>query len=65
MNIQQARKCEPAAEVKVIGRPLWQVSLKAWVQRGRKRLKAMWCAAALKQCAKCGPSGSQVLGHAA
>jgi hypothetical protein len=63
MNIQQARK--PAAKVKVTGRPLWHVSLNAWVQRGRKRLKAMWCAAALKQCAKCGPCGPQVLERAA
>ncbi len=47
MNIQQARK--PAAKVEVIGRPMWQVSLKASVQRGRKRLKAMLCAAALNE----------------
>jgi hypothetical protein len=45
MNIQQAR--QPAVEV--IGRPMWQVSLKASVQRGRKRLRAMLCAAALNE----------------
>jgi hypothetical protein len=45
MNIQQAR--QPAVEV--IGRPMWQVSLKASVQRGRKRLKAMLCGAALNK----------------
>ena len=60
MNIQQARK--PAAKVKVTGRPLWQVSLRASIQRGGKRLKTMLCAAALKQCAPCGP---QVLERAA
>jgi hypothetical protein len=47
MNIQQLRVL--AANVKVIGRPLWQVSLRASVQRGRKRLKAMLCAAALNK----------------
>jgi hypothetical protein len=47
MNIQQLRL--PVANVKVIGRPMWQVSLKASIQRGRKRLKAMLCAAALNK----------------
>ncbi len=67
MNIHQAR--QPALKVEVIGRPMWQVSLKASVQRGRKRLKAMLCASVaklrasvLKHCASCGP---QVLGRAA
>jgi hypothetical protein len=57
MNIQQARK-----PVKVVGRPLWQVSLMASIRRGQKRVKAMFCATALKHCAACGP---QVLGRAA
>jgi hypothetical protein len=47
MNIQELRL--PAANVKVIGRPMWQVSLRASLQRGRKRLKAMLCAAALNE----------------
>ena len=57
MNIQQALK--PVAKVEVIGRPVWQVSLRASLQRGRKRLKAILCASV---CASCGP---QVLGRAA
>jgi hypothetical protein len=40
MGIQQARK--PVAKVEVTGRPLWQVSLKAWIQRGEKRVKRGW-----------------------
>jgi hypothetical protein len=60
MNIQQLRL--PAANVKVIGRPPWQVSLRASIQRGRKRLKAMLCASVLKHCASCEP---QALGRAA
>jgi hypothetical protein len=47
MNIRQLRLL--AANDKVIGRPLWQVSLRASIQRGRKRLKAMLCAAALNK----------------
>ncbi len=47
MNIQELRL--PAANVKGIGRPMWQVSLRASLQRGRKRLKAMLCAAALNK----------------
>jgi len=46
----------------VTGRPMWQVSLKASIQRGRKRFKAAFCAIALKQCAPCRP---QVLGRLA
>ena len=57
MNIQQALK--PAAKVEVIGRPMWQVSLRASLQRGKKRLKAMLCASVCLSC------GSQVLGRAA
>ena len=67
MNNQQLR--QPAAKVKVIGRPMWQVSVRASLQRGRQRLKAMLCASVaelcasvLKHCASCGP---QVLGRAA
>jgi len=46
----------------VTGRPMWQVSLKASIQRGQKRLRAMLCAIALKQCAPC---QAQVFGRAA
>jgi hypothetical protein len=60
MNNQQTR--EPAPKVEVTGRPMWQVSLKASVQRGRKRLKATLCAGVLKGCASCQP---QVLGRVA
>jgi hypothetical protein len=60
MNIQLAHK--PAAKAKVTGRPMWRVSLRAAVQRGRRRIKVLFCAAALKHCAACGP---QVLGRAA
>src|SRR5258706_7957840 len=47
MNIQQLRL--PAANVKVIGRPLWQVSLSGTGQRERKKLKAMLWEGALKK----------------
>ncbi len=56
MNSQQA--CEPAAKVEVTGRPMWQVSLRASVQRGQKRLKARLRARVLKQCP---PGQPQVL----
>jgi hypothetical protein len=46
----------------VTGRPMWQVGLKASIQRGQKRFKAVLCAVALKQCAPCRP---QVLGRVA
>jgi hypothetical protein len=36
MNTQ--RTYEPADKVKVTGRPMWQVSLVASIQRGQKRL---------------------------
>ena len=53
MNIRQACKpCKPGARVKVTGRPLWQVSLRASLQRGRKRFKAMLCASVAKLCAR-------------
>ena len=58
MNSQQA--CEAAAKVEVTGRPMWQVSLRASVQRGQKRLKAKL--GALKQCV---PGQPQVLGQVA
>jgi hypothetical protein len=68
MNIQSC-KCKPTAKVKVIGRPMWQVSLKASVQRGRKRLKEMLCASVAKLCASilehCASCEPQVLGRAA
>jgi hypothetical protein len=67
MNIQQLR--EPAAKVKVIGRPMWQVSVRASLQRRRKSLKAMLCASVAKLCASvlkhCTSCGPQVLGRAA
>jgi hypothetical protein len=53
---------ERAAKVALTGRPKWQVSLKASVQRGRKRLKAVLCAALSRLCASCQP---QALGRAA
>ena len=37
MNIQQAY--EPEDKVEVTGRPMWQVSLMASIQRGQKRIK--------------------------
>jgi len=37
MNIQQAY--EPEDKVEVTGRPMWQVSLMASIQRGQKRMK--------------------------
>ena len=37
MNTQQA--CELEDKVEVTGRPMWQVSLMASIQRGQKRLK--------------------------
>ncbi len=37
MNTQQAY--EPEDKVEVTGRPMWQVSLMASIQRGQKRLK--------------------------
>ena len=37
MNTQQAY--EPEDKVDVTGRPMWQVSLMASIQRGQKRLK--------------------------
>ncbi len=37
MNTQQAY--EPEDKVKVTGRPMWQVSLMASIQRGQKRIK--------------------------
>jgi len=37
MNTQQAY--EPEDKVKVTGRPMWQVSLVASIQRGQKRIK--------------------------
>ena len=49
MNSQQAR--EPAAKVEVTGRPMWQVSLMASVQRAHKRLKARLGARILDECA--------------
>ena len=60
MNHQPTR--EPALKVALTGRPKWQVSLKASVQRGRKRLKAVLCAALSEHCASCQP---QALGRAA
>jgi hypothetical protein len=53
---------ERAAKVAPIGRPHWQVSLKASVQRGRKRLKAALYAALSRFCASCQP---QALGRVA
>ena len=47
MNIQQALK--PVAKVEVIGRPHVAGNLRASLQRGKKRLKAMLCAAALNE----------------
>jgi len=37
MNIQ--RTYEPIEKVEVTGRPMWQVSLMASIQRGQKRIK--------------------------
>jgi hypothetical protein len=37
MNTQQTY--EPEGKVEVTGRPMWQVSLMASIQRGQKRLK--------------------------
>jgi hypothetical protein len=37
MNTQRAY--EPIEKVEVTGRPMWQVSLMASIQRGQKRLK--------------------------
>jgi hypothetical protein len=37
MNTQQAY--QPEDKVKVTGRPMWQVSLMASIQRGQKRMK--------------------------
>jgi hypothetical protein len=47
----QTRELTPQATF--IGRPHWQVSLKASLQRGRKRLKATLCATVLRSCAAC------------
>jgi hypothetical protein len=40
MNIQ--RTYEPIEKVEVTGRPMWQVSLMASIQRGQKRMKRGW-----------------------
>jgi hypothetical protein len=37
MNIQ--RTYQPIEKVEVTGRPMWQVSLMASIQRGQKRMK--------------------------
>jgi hypothetical protein len=58
MNNQQAPKQQSkdqqthaaAPKVEPTGRPLWQVSLKASLQRRRKRLKASLYASALQHC---------------
>jgi len=48
MNNQQTH--EPPPKIELTGRPMWQVSLRASVQRGRKRLRARMYANALKHC---------------
>jgi len=60
MNNQLAREGAPKAAL--TGRPKWQVSLKASVQRGRKRVKAVLCVALSRLRASCQP---QALGRAA
>jgi len=42
MNTQQAY--EPEDKVEVTGRPMWQVSLMASIQRGQKDLSGVACA---------------------
>lgn len=60
MNHQQAR--ESTLKVVPVGRPSWQVSLRASVQRARKRLRTVFWGSALKDYAEYGP---QALGRAA
>jgi hypothetical protein len=53
MNHQETP--QPASRPKLTGRPLWQVSLKASVQRIRKRRRAKLYAAVRTHCAACQP----------
>jgi hypothetical protein len=52
-NQQTAPNQQITPKVQRTGRPLWQVSLKASLQRGRKKLKARLYANALQHCPAC------------
>ena len=52
-NKQQTQDAAP--KIERTGRPMWQVSLRASLQRGRKKLKARLYASALEHCPACQP----------